>query len=72
MLELSKPVEEGTVKNWDDMELLWDYSFKKIGVPSKGSTILMTEPVLNPESNRIKMAEVLFEHFGVEKMQVGV
>ena len=44
----------------------------QIGVPSKGSTILMTEPVLNPESNRIKMAEVLFEHFGVEKMQVGV
>lgn len=30
MLELSKPVEEGTVKNWDDMELLWDYSFKKV------------------------------------------
>lgn len=30
MLELAKPVEEGTVKNWEDMELLWDYSFKKV------------------------------------------
>lgn len=30
MLELSRPVEEGAVKNWDDMELLWDYSFKKV------------------------------------------
>lgn len=30
MLELSKPVEEGTIKDWDDMEILWDYSFKKV------------------------------------------
>lgn len=30
MLELNQPMEQGIVMDWDDMELLWDYSFKKI------------------------------------------
>jgi actin-related protein len=30
MLELSKPVEEGKVKNWEDVEIIWDYCFKKV------------------------------------------
>jgi len=29
-LELSHPVQEGIVNDWDDMTLLWDYSFKKM------------------------------------------
>ncbi|KAL4449973.1 hypothetical protein ABPG74_015092 [Tetrahymena malaccensis] len=72
MLELTKPVEEGTVKNWQDMELLWDYSFKKLGAETKGNTVLMTEPVLNPAQNRKKMAEVLFEQFNFGRMQIGI
>ena len=28
MLELSYPLKEGIVQNWDDMELIWDYAFK--------------------------------------------
>jgi actin-related protein 2 len=30
LCELSFPLEEGIVKNWDDMELIWDYGFKKV------------------------------------------
>ncbi len=26
-LEISYPVENGIIRNWDDMELLWDYTF---------------------------------------------
>lgn len=29
-LELSHPVEEGIVNNWDDMCLVWDHGFKKV------------------------------------------
>lgn len=32
-LELTYPLIEGVVKKWDDMELLWDYCFKKLGLP---------------------------------------
>jgi actin-related protein 2 len=30
LCELSFPLEEGMVKNWEDMELIWDYGFKKV------------------------------------------
>jgi len=30
LCELSFPLEEGMVKNWEDMELIWDYGFKKL------------------------------------------
>ena len=29
-LELSHPVEEGIVNNWDDMCLVWDHGFKRV------------------------------------------
>lgn len=30
ILELSHPTQEGIVKNWDDMTLLLDYTFKNV------------------------------------------
>lgn len=36
------------------------------------TTILLTEPVFNPDTNRVKMAEILFEKYGFEKMQIGI
>jgi actin-related protein len=32
MLEISYPVDKGIVKNWDDMQHLWDYTLKKLVV----------------------------------------
>ena len=29
-LELTYPVDEGIVKNWDDMILVWDHAFKRV------------------------------------------
>lgn len=56
LLELSHPLEEGIIKNWDDMELIWEYGFKKITNDVKGSNVLMTEANMNPRTNRDKMA----------------
>lgn len=43
-----------------------------MGVKPQQSSILMTEPVFNPESNRVKMAEILFEKYGFSRMQIGI
>lgn len=32
----------------------------------------MTEPVYNPQSNREKMAEILFEKYQFQNMQIGI
>lgn len=63
-LQLSQPMEHGIVRNWDDMKLLWDYTFHdKLKVDTTGRKILLTEPPMNPTKNREKMVEVMFEDY---------
>lgn len=63
-LQLSQPMEHGIVKNWDDMKILWDYTFhEKLKVDTRDRKILLTEPPMNPLKNREKMAEVMFEDY---------
>lgn len=76
-LEISYPVENGKIKNWGDMELLWKHTFHEVmeicAAPDydcSGKKVLLTEAPLNPEENQIKMLEVMFETFNFNEMQV--
>lgn len=63
-LQITQPMEHGIVKNWDDMMLLWDYTFnQKLKVNTVGRKVLLTEPPMNPTKNREKMCEVMFENY---------
>ncbi|GAA55560.1 actin-related protein 2, partial [Clonorchis sinensis] len=74
LLEISYPMENGIVRNWDDMILLYDYIFgpKKMNVDPKHSKILLTEPPLNPLKNREKMVEVMFEKYGFNAVYIAI
>ena len=64
LLDITYPISEGTVRNWDDFNKLWDYAFtNKLGLPEDKSDkfLLVTEAALNSQDNRKKMAESLFE-----------
>jgi len=69
MLELSYPMEEGIIKNAEDMNLLWDYVLNiKLGIDKenfKDRKLLMTEAPNNPDRNKEVMAEILFEKLGI-------
>ena len=59
MLEITYPISEGIVDNWDDMTALWEYCFhKRMNLPKDlgGHKILITEAARNPRKNRAKMA----------------
>lgn len=72
-LQLTQPMEHGIVKNWDDMKLLWDYTFNdKLKVDTRGRKILLTEPPMNPTKNREKMVEVMFEDYGFGGVYVAI
>lgn len=60
MLEVNYPMENGIVRNWDDMKHLWDYTFgpEKLSIDSRNCKILLTEPPMNPTKNREKIIEV--------------
>ena len=50
MLELSYPLHEGKINNWNDMELIWDYAFdQKLKIKNLNERkILLTEAAANP------------------------
>ncbi|KAI9591734.1 actin family [Syncephalis fuscata] len=73
ILQMSYPMENGIVKNWEDMCHVWDYTFnEKLRIDPKDSKILLTEPPMNPLKNREKMAEVMFEEYGFQGIYVAI
>lgn len=76
LLDISHPIENGVVKDWDDMCKIWEYAFKeKLALPSASlptSKILLTEAPMNPIKNREKMIEIMFERFGFGHAYIAV
>ena len=73
MLEIRYPLEHGIIRDWDDMNHVWDYTFsQKLGVDPKQCKVLLTEPPLNPRKNREKMLEIMFEKYGFKSVYVAI
>ncbi|XP_033101181.1 actin-related protein 2 isoform X1 [Anneissia japonica] len=74
MLEVKYPMENGIVRNWDDMKHVWDYTFgeEKLNVDPKSCKLLLTEPPMNPAKNREKMVEVMFEEYQFAGLYVAI
>ncbi|KAJ5066065.1 actin-related protein [Anaeramoeba ignava] len=70
MLQISYPLENGIVRNWEDMEILYDYTFEKLHIDGPNNSILLTEAPLNPTSNREKMAEIMFEKYNFKSIYI--
>ena len=72
LLELTYPIDEGIIRNPDDLIKLWEYSLTqklKIDDPSE-SRILVTEAPLNPIANKKTICEILFEKLGVKALNI--
>ncbi|KYR01241.1 actin related protein 2 [Tieghemostelium lacteum] len=74
MLQITYPLENGIVKNWEDINHVWDYALKeKLKVKdTRECKILLTEPPMNPLANRQKMVEVMFEKYGFSAVYVAI
>ena len=66
LLRLSYPVERGAVRDWGEMETVWRHVYDSVlrSAPT-AQPLLMTEAPLNPQRNRERLAETLFESCGV-------
>ncbi|CAI6087995.1 unnamed protein product [Clonostachys chloroleuca] len=59
---LRRPVENGYITRFDDMELLWKEVFEgHVHADPKEHPILMTEEMGNPKHGREKTAQIVFE-----------
>ncbi|XP_030854228.1 actin-related protein 2 isoform X3 [Strongylocentrotus purpuratus] len=74
MLEVNYPMENGIVRNWDDMRHVWDYTFgeTRLNVNTRECKLLLTEPPMNPTKNRAKMVEVMFETYGFAGVYIAI
>lgn len=74
MLEVNYPMENGIVRNWEDMLHLYDYTFgpEKLDIDTKNCKVLLTEPPMNPTKNREKMVETMFEKYQFHSVYVAI
>jgi actin-related protein 2 len=73
MLQITYPLENGIVRNWEEAEYLWDYTFsEKLHINSSECKILLTEPPMNPKKNRERLAQVMFEKYGFQAVYVAI
>ena len=74
MLEVNYPMENGMVRNWEDMCHVWDYTFgpEKLDLNPSECKVLLTEPPMNPTRNREKMIEVMFEKYGFDSTYIAI
>lgn len=62
---LRQPIEDGIIKNWDEMEDIFNYSFDLLKTKSEESFVFLTTYPFNPKFEKEKRAELLFEKFKV-------
>ncbi|MHA1305144.1 MAG: actin, cytoplasmic 2 [Candidatus Heimdallarchaeaceae archaeon] len=73
VLKLIYPVEHGQIQDWDAMERIWHYTFyNDLRVNPNEHPILLTEPPLNKNTNKEKMAELMFDTFNVPAMYISM
>ena len=71
ILNLKYPIENGVIDNWDDMEKIWSYIFTyELKVDPCEYNVMLTEAIMNPKVNRVKMAESMFETFNVPGLYI--
>ncbi|CAA6656803.1 unnamed protein product [Spirodela intermedia] len=66
--------DNNVVYQFEVMEYVLDYGFERLGAGGSevNHPILMTECVCNPVASRSKMAELLFETYGVPSVAFGI
>ena len=70
-LKLSYPIKHGCVKNWEEMEKIWEHTFNfELRIDPSSRNVLLTEIPFNPKENREKMTQIMFETFKVKGLYI--
>ncbi|XP_051893882.1 uncharacterized protein LOC127582564 [Pristis pectinata] len=73
ILHLIYPIQHGLITHWTEMEVLWRHTFEnELRVDIQDHPVVMTEPTNNPQKNREKTTEILFEAFQVPSLLLGI
>lgn len=66
ILNINNPIEEGQIKNWDDIEKIWHHTFyTELKVQPEEHNVMLTEVPLNNKFSKERTAHMMFEQFNV-------
>lgn len=72
-LQITYPLDNGIVRSWEDMEHVWNYTWdQQLHIDPRECKVLLTEAPMNPQQNRRKMVEIMFEKYGFQGVYVAV
>eukprot|EP01006_Ploeotia_vitrea_P009666 TRINITY_DN23598_c0_g1_i1.p1 TRINITY_DN23598_c0_g1~~TRINITY_DN23598_c0_g1_i1.p1 ORF type:complete len:394 (+),score=29.60 TRINITY_DN23598_c0_g1_i1:29-1210(+) len=72
-LELSHPVRNGIIRDWDDVDLLWKHAFYDcLRINPRERMIVTSESPFNPIAHREKIVEIMLEDFGFTHLYFGI
>lgn len=70
-LNIVSPIERGVITDFDKMADIWHWTFwGELRRSPQDHPILLTEPTLNPNINREKMMQVMFERFQIPALYI--
>ena len=70
-LNIKCPILHGIINDWDDMEKIWDHTFKnELKESPSGNKIMLTEVLMNTKKNNEKTAEIMFEKFNASSLGI--
>lgn len=73
LLVLRRPLDNGIVNNWEDIERIWHHCFyDELHIVPEDFPVLITEKPLNQRSHREKLMQLMFETFKVKAYYSGI
>ena len=65
--DLFYPVQNGIIKDFDEMEKIWKYTFSNaLKISSEDRNVLISDCPIGPKINREKITQIMFEKFNVQ------
>lgn len=62
--DLSYPIQNGEISNWDDVQILFEHAFKRAQLDDSDEdelSVILTDSIYSLDSSRQKLAEIMFE-----------
>jgi len=73
ILQLSYPMQHGTIENYDDWEKVIGYTYyNELKIAPEEQPLLLTDAPLTPKNQREKMVEILMEKFEIPAVHFGI
>eukprot|EP01133_Synstelium_polycarpum_P022704 gene22704-27230_t len=69
-MDLVRPMDRGVITNFKEIETIWNSVFEKLKVDPKENHVIISDGPLNTKRHREKIAETMFETFGVSGLYI--